>query len=584
MTHRVRHLAGLAVWTMVLSWPVLLHRYPRAGHDSSEHLRWLTQFSRQFLAGDLYPRWLVDLNFGLGSPAFFFYPPLPYWITSLFTPIAPAVYDVPLVLGIGATMALAASGGAAYLWLSSFVSPRSALVGAAAYQAMPYHLAIDLWTRGAYSEFWGFVWMPLVLYFVERLRRGRRGAFAGLAASYAGLAMTHLPTVLVFSALPVAVAALAPVNRVRAVARVSTALVLGAGVAAVFVLPALLGQSHVALGAAGDAATGSMASGHFDFRRGFFFPGWQSDAARDYLEWHVFLLVGSMLGLAACAAAWVAMARGLGSSRRLAAFWSACAVVCLLMMLPLSEPIYRAIPPLPLIQFPWRFNASLCVAVTALIGLAVDAAAGPPSRGQRWVGAAALMFTLAWLPQAVPALRSGFRSHATWATPEEAMADATGPDVAEYRPSGASVVPKVLAGRFGAGPMDAASSRVLITSGHGAADVRAWAPRRLRIATSGTDPMEVLVRQYFFTGWEATSRLRPDGAHAHATPDGLLAITVAPGEHDIDIVMTAWPSEQWGLRVSLGSVAVLAVVGLRSLIGRRPPADRVDPGDHDSGG
>ena len=39
--------------------------------DTLFHAMWYTNFSAQLLAGDLYPRWLINLNGGLGSPVFF---------------------------------------------------------------------------------------------------------------------------------------------------------------------------------------------------------------------------------------------------------------------------------------------------------------------------------------------------------------------------------------------------------------------------------------------------------------------------------------------------------------------------------
>lgn len=62
----------------------------------------------------------------------------------------------------------------------------------------PYHLAIDLYTRGAVAELWGFVWLPFVMLFVAAQARRTKGTFLGIAITYALLMMTHLPTVVCF--------------------------------------------------------------------------------------------------------------------------------------------------------------------------------------------------------------------------------------------------------------------------------------------------------------------------------------------------------------------------------------------------
>src|SRR5262249_49672994 len=39
----------------------------------------------QLLAGDFWPRWLMNVDSGLGAPLMYYYPPLPYLLTALLT-------------------------------------------------------------------------------------------------------------------------------------------------------------------------------------------------------------------------------------------------------------------------------------------------------------------------------------------------------------------------------------------------------------------------------------------------------------------------------------------------------------------
>lgn len=68
---------------LLLCAPLLLTTCP-GGHDIYHHLIFSHHFSSQLLQGELYPRWLSDMNGGFGSPTFFFYPPVPYYATTLF--------------------------------------------------------------------------------------------------------------------------------------------------------------------------------------------------------------------------------------------------------------------------------------------------------------------------------------------------------------------------------------------------------------------------------------------------------------------------------------------------------------------
>src|SRR5262249_53064373 len=74
-----------------LAFPVLMFGFPvrldNNGNDSLIHLSWQTYFSRQLWNGDFYPRWLMDMNGGWGSPSHFFYAPLPHILASLVPPM-----------------------------------------------------------------------------------------------------------------------------------------------------------------------------------------------------------------------------------------------------------------------------------------------------------------------------------------------------------------------------------------------------------------------------------------------------------------------------------------------------------------
>src|SRR5215475_7157511 len=54
-------------------------------HSSPQNLTWAGQFAEQFRAGILYPRFLADSFDHLGGPAFYFYPPLGFWVDALFS-------------------------------------------------------------------------------------------------------------------------------------------------------------------------------------------------------------------------------------------------------------------------------------------------------------------------------------------------------------------------------------------------------------------------------------------------------------------------------------------------------------------
>lgn len=135
-------------------------------HDGRIHQVWGDQVARAIASGGGYPRWFEGMNGGLGSPTMFFYPLLPYLAA---VPIVP-VFGAGKALALGAAISVVV-GAVAMKWLlQGFVRASTAWSGATLYVIAPYCLGTDLYTRGAYTEYWAFAWLPVVLLGVMKLR------------------------------------------------------------------------------------------------------------------------------------------------------------------------------------------------------------------------------------------------------------------------------------------------------------------------------------------------------------------------------------------------------------------------------
>ena len=156
------HLLIITVAGLLFALPALVSSC-LAGHDFFFHVMFSHHFTDQLLDGELYPRWMQYMNAGFGSPTFFFYAPLPYYITSLFSFIEWGDSSGTLPLIFSACVALIASGVTAYFWLKEFTSPKFALIIAIIYMVLPYHFVVYFYIRFAFAELWSFVWMPLIL-------------------------------------------------------------------------------------------------------------------------------------------------------------------------------------------------------------------------------------------------------------------------------------------------------------------------------------------------------------------------------------------------------------------------------------
>jgi hypothetical protein len=178
---------------LVVLWPVLKDGFPVAAHDTNYSLGYMLGFSKQFWAGEAYPRWITSHYSGLGGPAFFFYPPVAFYYASVLGAIPVLLADPLLWLGIASVLGIIASGYTAYFWLRTLATPHAAMAGALIYMLAPGHVFVSFYTRGAYAETLAFVFLPLVFLGFSRLSTTRLSSFIMPALSYAALIGTNLP-------------------------------------------------------------------------------------------------------------------------------------------------------------------------------------------------------------------------------------------------------------------------------------------------------------------------------------------------------------------------------------------------------
>jgi hypothetical protein len=419
---------------------------------------------------------------------------------------------------------------------------------------LPYHLRIDHLQRFAFAEYWGFVWMPLGLYYVSRVVRGYRRSTVGLAFTYALLLMTHPPTALLFGGLPLlyALVLVAEAKKYRPLLYIVAGMVLGTLLAATYLIPALTTQSNASLR--------EMIVGEGSYANNFVYvkmPGVPGPAQQYFQEW-----LASMTRLTvvtACVAALLAFA-GLFGPRRLERFlWSSVALFSLAMMHPLSSPVWRAIPLLQKVQFPWRFHIILTLAITAMIAHAIEAMPSVPM--QTWRSAA---FGLALLLVGIASiytlrvLRGGLLAKV------EVSERLAGLDYPEYRPKW---VPLEVYTPDGVKQLGANTPPVEAITGQGQVWVEKWSATGIEIASNGLSDLQVKIRQFYYPTWTATLE-NGDGCSTSASAtDGLLMLSLPRGQHRITLKMSPGGAGLLGERISLtaGVVTLCLLIALRDV-------------------
>ena len=461
----------LAVAALVLMAPALIHGAPAIDSATYTHV-WTQQYASEMARGVIYPRWLPHSFEGLGSPTFYFYPPLAFHLTG-----AVAMFmDVRFAVSWAAALMLFLSGMAMYAWLRGKASEGFAVLGALLYMAGPYHLT-DFYVRSAQAEFGAFIWTPLIALAIENQRRRWGGPL--LALCYAGLILTHLPVALLVSVVLIPPLVLRAAWKDPAVAvRCAVAGLAGLAMSALYLLPALTLQEHTLMPQV-------MWAEHFDARNwsvlGLLKP-----------EHDAFLRPMSLL-----AAGWAVV--GLTALLRGARFWPLLTLGAAIISLGLT-PLFN-LPILDKVQFPWRALAIVeFTAITAVIVWRPRLV---------WVAMGAVLL----VPGAAPFWTAGRIALNQRLAPERVAA---GLDAVEYLPSDYKPVPK---GRY---PTGIENYRVPLVQG-AAANVRSAANGSVSVTATADGP--ITIRKANFPRWRVEG---PRGTVATSGP--LITFTAKAGE------------------------------------------------------
>ncbi|HOS79264.1 MAG TPA: hypothetical protein PLJ24_03275, partial [Anaerolineae bacterium] len=170
----------------------------RGGGDSPFLLQRTLDMAENLRHGIFPARWMAHAAYDLGYPFFNHYAALPFYLSGGLTALG-----LSPLLAIQATQTLGFLLAALTLalWARRVYGNRWAtLLAVAAYTFAPFHL-VNVYVRGdSLSEFWAFVWYPLILWTLDRVAEHptlRRVTLAAL--SYAALILTHNVSALIFA-------------------------------------------------------------------------------------------------------------------------------------------------------------------------------------------------------------------------------------------------------------------------------------------------------------------------------------------------------------------------------------------------
>ena len=324
-----------------------------SGHDFEFHLySWLEVMS-QWRHGILYPRWAALAHFAYGEPRFVFYPPASWTLGATIGSLFPWTIASPIYIWI----ALVLSGASMFVLARRWFGRRDATFAAVLYTANPYHLVIVYW-RSAFAELLASCLVPLLLLLVLKAADGERRVVLPLGFLLAASWLTNAPTaVMIHYSLALLVLYFFWERRSAQILAIAAgAVAMGAVLSAFYLFPAIYEQRWIDI--ANAVSAGSRPADNFLF---IHTTDPDHDAFNRIISWIAVLEIILIAASAAPAKLWRKTRREL---------WIALLVwagACALLMFPLSLFLWKVLPKMQFMQFPWRWLLCLSMIFTLFV-------------------------------------------------------------------------------------------------------------------------------------------------------------------------------------------------------------------------
>jgi 6-pyruvoyl-tetrahydropterin synthase related domain len=324
-----------------------------SGHDVEFHLYSWLEVLAQWKHGILYPRWAALAHFAYGEPRFVLYPPASWTMGGIISSVFPWTIASPVYIWI----VLVLAGISMFLLARQWFDWRDAIFAAVLYAVNPYHLVIVYW-RSAFAELLASCLLPLLVLLVWKAATGDRHMVAPLGILLAAAWLTNAPAaVMIHYSLALLMVFFSWKNRSpQPLLIVAGAVVLGACLSAFYLLPAIYEQRWIEI--ANAVSAGSRPSDNFLF---IHTTDADHDAFNRIVSWLAVLEAIVILAAAIASKLWR------GARREVWNALSVWALACCILMLPVSALLWKVLPKLQFMQFPWRWLLCMSMIFTLFV-------------------------------------------------------------------------------------------------------------------------------------------------------------------------------------------------------------------------
>jgi hypothetical protein len=518
--------------------------FARPGADVLFHYALIECFSSEFWQGNWYPRWCGSANSGLGSPVFLFYFPLPYYITALFYPLRHIGIMVEGQYILSVTSATLLTFFTCWRWLRDIVTPGRALLCAALFLFMPYRMEV-MYFRTALAELWCMAFLPLLFMNVRKVAFGSYRSWLPLSLAMIAAVLCHVAVT--FIALMGCTIQLITVARchIRAWLAVAASGIVALGAVALYILPAIYYTQYL----------------HED-ALSFMRAVW----VNQYLSLstglsRVSVMAGLLVTILFVIGLGVLVWRGRGriNEPRIVSemkAWLISSVVAVLLLLPVSAPVWEVFYHLTGIMTPWRAQVLLPFAIIYFLALKMQWMMSEKQM-HTWrcdygaLGALLLLLSLTMLTVRPPDVASLYQ------TVMESQVINAGEYQSRWTAKENADRERIIA-RFAHG---SASQQAHITKGEGTLAVEQWNSQHITFTSDMKTDGQAVLEQFYFPIWRVVINGKDMGKLTPQENTGYMLLWLPAGTHRISMVTDL--AYNMGLPyIAAGFVSLLSWTGL----------------------
>lgn len=497
-----------------------------SGHDFEFHFNSWIEILNHWKQGIVYPHWAAWAHYGYGEARFVFYPPVSWTLGGILSALLPW----KVVPGAFVWLALTAAGCSMFVAAKQWLSPTNALFTALLYALNPYHLIIVYW-RSALAELICAIYLPLLLRCIVQLPAKGRRVIVPIALLLAAGWLTNVPgAVMMHYLFGLLVLWIAFSRRKWDVfALAALAVIAGAALAAVYLLPVWHQRAWVSLDQV--LSPGVRPQENFLFAH-------TTDVEHDKFNLVISVLAVSEFALTAFV---LTVWRG----KRLAQLWRPILAVGLastLFMLPFTFLLWKHLPELRYVQFPWRWLLVFNLVMTLAVAVGV----------QRWWARIVLcLLLLAPVLVGAPRILAPYWDNTgdLWEMVDNQHDQVGYEGVDEYAPAGVD-------------PSDLDQNAPLAKfegSGPSKITVQRWDAEHRVVAADVTSAGILALRLFDYPLW----KIKVNGliTKPGSGPHGEIVVPLSPGENRVEAKFGKGWDQKMGAAISL--VSLLAILVFR---------------------